>query len=655
MCKLAVIVSLALAPVVAAGQQEADRLHNLKVVSNNVPDTTSVEALLKDIIKPGMTDEAKCMAVWQVVYENRFWNPSSRGNLRAQLGGTDPIVVLNCFAPTICQQDAEMCIALWGMLGYSARMWQLGWHTTSEVFYGGQWRHFDATLGRITRDDSGRVASVTLGRKRKGWKNWMRRESYVSGTEGISLGHTMGITLRRDETFTRYWYPLGKDPDYWCATSDGLRPDNRPRRGRRRLQRAMDLKERRFKPMPDDAAYGNGRWIFQPDFTRPNWRQFLEDSQNVAVSAGRDMYAYCPVRLHPEKPRRQAWVVFRVKSPYVLSGGWLSGFFAAGGKGDELEVLASTDHGRTWRSLWTRTSARANWQTIGLRDVVSGRFDCLIKVRMRAARGAQDVRVGGLRFESIVMNNPFVLPALKLGKTQVTVDTGPQLERISIHPCVADPEYRTQIAAEKNTTTSWEARGADWETGLLAKEPGRESYVVFKVTTPGRMRRVRWGGRFPDDNANNKLFYSFDGKSWTEKPWSYAQRVKDTQNRRREHVAIYEQLDSLPKGTTTVYLKYWFLRRGAPGGKWQRLLTPGIRIDADYLPASRGKRPPVEVTYCWNEYHGRAKVEKTHKKVIDSYPTTYGIIVKGDREPTMNWVRVRLKPDRPPVQWQLGS
>ena len=114
---LALVVGCA--PLCAA--EEEDTLFNLKVVSDTVPDATSAEALLKDIIKPTMTDEQKAMAVWQTVYHSRFWNPSSRGNLRFDLGGSDPIIIMNCFSPTICQQDAENSIALWEMMGYSGR------------------------------------------------------------------------------------------------------------------------------------------------------------------------------------------------------------------------------------------------------------------------------------------------------------------------------------------------------------------------------------------------------------------------------------------------------------------------------------------------------------------------------------------------------
>jgi hypothetical protein len=632
--------------------EEADTLLNLKVVSDNVPDVTSVEALLADIIKPDMTDEQKATAVWETVYHSRFWNPSSRGNLRYELGGSDPIIIMNCFSPTICQQDAENCIALWGMLGYSARMWQLGWHTTPELYYGGKWRHFDATMGRVSRDADGEVCSVTepqpsTGRG-GGRRGWIRPESYISSTEGISLGQRMDLTIRPGETFTRYWHPLSKDPDYWCASSDGQRPDNRLRRDRRRLADAMKLTTRRFEPMPDDAAYGNGRWIYQPDFAARNWQRFVEDSHNVAVTKADDMYAISSVVIHPAEAGKEAWVTFRVRSPYVISGGWVSGYFAMSSGADSIELLVSTDGGRNWRTMWTKGDARANSETVGLRPYVARRFDYLVKVRMLAAGDVEKVRVGGLRFETISMNNPFMLPALKLGKTNVTVDAGPQLDTLSIHPSIATSEYEDYVHEQENVTTSWKRGAPEWNWGWLAAETGKESYVVFKVSTPGDLKKIRWGGRFVDDNENNKLFYSFDGNNWTAQPWTYTQRVKDTANEKRAQVALYEVLDKFPKGTKEVYLKYWFFRP-ADADEDARLLLSGMRIDADYAPAARASRPPVEVTYCWTQDVDGQAVEKTHTKVIDTYPTRYGIIVRGDNEPMMKWISVRLKTEGTPT------
>ena len=181
-----------------------------------------------------------------------------------------------------------------------------------------------------------------------------------------------------------------------------------------------------------------------------------------------------------------------------------------------------------------------------------------------------------------------------------------------------------------------------WVSGLCATKPDTESYVVFKLEAPGDIRRLRWGGRFFRGNDFNKLFYSFDGKTWTEKKWSYRQAPKVTQNKRRSSVADYETLKTVPAGTRTIWLKYWFLRKGPIKDPAKLHLATQLRADADYVPAVRGRRPPVEVTYCWTERHGKMDVEKTHTKVVKSYPASYTVTVRGDRQPTMKSVKIRL-------------
>jgi len=643
MCRLIWLIGLGLTVSAAASAEDAAALYNLKVTTDNTPDVTSTEALLAEIIDPQASDEDKCMAVWEVIYLNRFWNPSSRGNLRNRIGGTDPILTLNCFAPTICQEDAEMAIALWSLLGYSTRMWQLGWHTTPEVFYGGRWRHFDPTLGVITRDEFGEVDSVTT--RTDYWREeyygqqypWMSGSAYVSHTEPFVLGHTMGLTLRRGESLTRYWYPLSTESDYYCPGNNGARPSDRgPTDGydKTYLEMAMELAERRFEILPYDAAYANGVWLFEPDLELPNWSDLLADSENLSVGS-EDGKSY----LHPAQAGLPAEAVFRIKSPYVMAGGWFTATARCGAAGDSVVVLASTDGGKTWTEYWRRDTPGQQQVQIRLHAIVNCQFDCLVKIVMTTPNGPQSVRVRDLRFETFAQNSPFVLPVLKLGQTDVTVSLGQQQERLTIVPPLDSPEYRNYIEDESNIVTAREAGQSSWVHGICAQTPGQESYLIIKVETPGDMSYLRWGGRFTDDNTNNKLYYSYDGQNWQEMPWSYSQGPENTENSNRSRVAIYEELDSLPQGTRTVWLKFWFYRSSGQSGSSLQLST-GIRIDADYAPPGQGDPPPIEITYCWSEFHGQTEVPVTHTQQISSYPTTYSITVGGTAEPIMKWLKV---------------
>ena len=142
----------------APGAGHARRICRARLVSELEPEMTTVDSILEKIVRRGMSDEEKCTAVMKYVNGHVFWGPSDRGT---DHGIGDPIVLLNCYTATICQQDAAvLTAALWSALGYDVRYWQLGGHTTGEVLYGGKWRNFDATFDRILRNRDGSVAGV---------------------------------------------------------------------------------------------------------------------------------------------------------------------------------------------------------------------------------------------------------------------------------------------------------------------------------------------------------------------------------------------------------------------------------------------------------------------------------------------------------------
>ena len=631
------MLSLSLGTTLWAGGSA--RAYNLKVISENVPDVSSVDALLRQIIKPGMSDEQKCSAVWRVVYEHRFWRPASCGWY--PWGGTDPILNLNCFAPTICQQDSEMLCGLWSMLGYDVRLWQLNWHTTSEVFYGGRWRHFDATMGVISRDSAEEITSVTERHKREGYKKRTRDESFVSHTDGYVLGHSMGLTLRRGESFTRYWRPLSKAPDYWTPGYNGRRPEDGFSKGKSRLRKSMALKPRRFEPLPTDAAYANGLWVFEPDLSIDGWQDLLEDRRNITVRMKDDR-----PRLGPAKTAQNSWATFRVRSPYIITGGWLSGRASRGSEKDRVAIAASADGGATWKELWTHDEAGVRDFRVALREVVCGKLDYLLRFEMRAGPIAADVALQDLRIETVVQVNPFLLPALRLGETAIEVSAGEQLETVSLIPDLNSPEYRAMIVEEQNVVTAREGNHEKWVRGICARTPGRESYLVFKVQTPGPMKRLRWGGRFERAGGQSKLYYSFDGKSWKEKPWSFEHALKETRNKHRASVANYEAIRTFPKDLNTVWVKFWFLKEAPVKEHCHLHLMTGLRIDADYLQAGADLPPvPCEVIYCWEEIHDERR-EKTHTEKVASYPHRYKVRVAGTEEPVMKWVRMQLSESR---------
>jgi hypothetical protein len=235
----------------AGGRPGAGRLCRVRLVGEAEPDTTSVDTILAGIIKPGMNDEEKCMAVYRYVSEHRFWYPAATPRERGRYM-CDPVLMMNCYPAMICQADTGVTAGFWAGLGYDVRYWQLGGHTTGEVFYDGKWHNFDATLGRYKRDKDGSIGGVEVSQRQ------FKKESYVPPMDDYEIGHRMDFSLRRGETFTRYWHPLGKTAEFWRPGGrEGIMPDERPGHNRG-LQAIMKTKPYRVETDGLASRTGSG-------------------------------------------------------------------------------------------------------------------------------------------------------------------------------------------------------------------------------------------------------------------------------------------------------------------------------------------------------------------------------------------------------------
>jgi len=237
---------------------DAGGVYNLTLTTDGSPDLTSVETAVASVVRPGMSDEDRCTALFELVRDRRFWHPEAHSGMAFLQGGVDPILYMNCFAPSICEEEASMLIALWSQLGYGVRMWQLGGHTTSEVYFGGRWRHYDITKNDISRNEHNEV----IGIAERTTGNWLRPKSFVSHTDNFLIGHRMEMRFRPGESFVRYWRPLGKEPDYYSPAAGGARPSDKlhGKGTPSEFKKAMDLCPRPFSNLPEDAAYANGIW-----------------------------------------------------------------------------------------------------------------------------------------------------------------------------------------------------------------------------------------------------------------------------------------------------------------------------------------------------------------------------------------------------------
>src|SRR5579862_7839479 len=133
--------------ICASAEESVGIVANVKVLSNNIEDVSSIEAWKKSFIKDGMSDDEKAKAVWTTVVKFRQQCPSPREYLFSGDGEVhDPIKTFNVYGYGICCCASSNIEALSRYAGLSARGWGINCHSVPEIGYDNAWHLFDASL-----------------------------------------------------------------------------------------------------------------------------------------------------------------------------------------------------------------------------------------------------------------------------------------------------------------------------------------------------------------------------------------------------------------------------------------------------------------------------------------------------------------------------
>ncbi|MEQ8852641.1 transglutaminase-like domain-containing protein [Gimesia sp.] len=120
------------------------------------PDLSSQQAMLASILKPGMTDEEKSLAIWKFLVDWRYhFYPAEPGD-----EVHDPVKFLNVYGYGFCDDCASNFAVLARKAGVRSRIWGLSGHVVAEAFYDGKWHMFDPDHEVFYRNDQGVIASV---------------------------------------------------------------------------------------------------------------------------------------------------------------------------------------------------------------------------------------------------------------------------------------------------------------------------------------------------------------------------------------------------------------------------------------------------------------------------------------------------------------
>ncbi|MHC4917361.1 MAG: hypothetical protein ACYTGB_17930, partial [Planctomycetota bacterium] len=258
----------------------AGGVFNLRVVSDSVPDWSSRANFVRSALSGWKTEHERALAQFRWSYLCRRVGSTWVDHGRAV---HDPILFFNSYGLTMCGDISSINCALWEASGWRARNVVVRDHVVAEVFYDDSWHMFDNDFCNYFLDEKGVVASgraLHEGRERvKGkhylfdhcptascprgriymgpssWalsgvaRDWWNRYRPRVAFASTKAGHRYVLGVRPDESYTRYWRPLGLGARF-C-----------------RMRRGKDPMAKGGSVLMNCRA--NGRWEWSPDLSAP--------------------------------------------------------------------------------------------------------------------------------------------------------------------------------------------------------------------------------------------------------------------------------------------------------------------------------------------------------------------------------------------------
>ena len=599
----------------------------VKVVSDKVPDVSSMDAWKASYIKDGMSDEEKALAVWRTVATFQHQDSSVMEYLNNEDVVTDALKVFNVYGHSYCGMAAAHSMELARYAGMEARGWTINAHVVPEIKWDGSWHLLDSSLIEYFPKPDKKIASIeeiVAGVKdwyaknpeywdgkhgiddklRKfhaadgwtGWKKgpeilkncptygqdgwvparthgWYSQMQEYDGTAGdgvpflyemgFSQGYQVNIQLRKGEKLTRNW------------SNKGLCMENQPGCLNMKLTDSNLAYSAKMFGDLSNGRIGNGTLEYDVPLAGGEFRRGALQADNLA-SKNEDK---ADPAVHVKDPGKDGVLVIRMPSSYIYLSGQAA-FKTVVGAGGEVQVRLSDNNGLDWKDVQKITAAGE--QTIDLKPYVYRRYDYRIMFVMKGNGTGLD----SLKLTHDIQHSQRPLPALGTGENKIAFSAGTEgtITVEGSHSAAAKGK-QLMIADFRPAANGVPVEGA-------IKPTGAKGDLTFPVETPGDITRVRFGlsGRVHDKaDAWNLQISCDEGKTF---------KTVDTLKGPARFASKWVTASDIPAGTRKVLVRY-------AGENAAAAVIFNFRIDADYKEPNGGFRP-VKVTYTWEE-NGQAK------------------------------------------------
>ena len=359
-------------------------------LSNGRNDFRSLKEIVDRVVKPGMTDKDKAMALWWQEVQYRYHFEGDNNEL------SSPVKVFNVYGHNTCGNDSICLAGQWKQAGLKVAPARVVGHCVSQVFFDGGWHLFDGDMQSLylLRDNETIAGEQDLVRDhdlvkrthtqgilqpdRRAGDEWESSiyvfEAEVTGDRNADGSTAMNMTLRPGEALEWRWghvnpvkYHGGGPPQY-----------------------------------PDRIC--NGLWEYRPDFSKPAWRKGATTVEGV--KAGDDGLS--------AEEGQIGTITWTIRSPYVFVGGKL----AVEGNGAKFAI--SWD-GKSWEEIDGDLDGK--FPSRG-----TARYAYHLRCRLSG-----DARLRKLAISNDVQMAPLTLPGLEIGTNKfVYTDQSPAAAKVQI-------------------------------------------------------------------------------------------------------------------------------------------------------------------------------------------------------------------------------
>lgn len=399
------------------------------VTTDRTVDCSSYETIMKDVLKEGMTDEQKALALYWF-YRQRVYHYMNMPESR------DPLLCVNVLGNTLCGSQGTCMKGLLAAAGIKACVVSGPGHTFYQAFYDGKWHGFDTFMNFyvFTRGDKPNIASfqelekdptliseaVKEGRAVPGMvpcgddpMRFFPKHVNNSDYEPMKLDWSVKRnSLRKGEELIRSWWPGGKPlagtfdpkhgpgPLHTCGTHD-----------RKDAPEMFKFWEPYGIPKLGPSTtvsyrhYFNGMINYSPSLTSEDYKDALVSETGVKAGA--------------EGLSGEGELVIPVKCSFYISAGQCFFEASCAGEGDSVTLFVSRD-GKQWTEVVTAKDAGKKEYAGDLDKVVVNPSVGLHAYQIKFALKGKAV-LNKFLLQTYFTHNAMAAPHLMPGKNKITV------------------------------------------------------------------------------------------------------------------------------------------------------------------------------------------------------------------------------------------